>query len=114
MTFEDLKAGRTAKGLNQTQAAARLGVSQPYLAMLENGARRLTPRLARLICHRHGASFSQRSICSSRRSSSFTVTAASWRPCTTVCHAPADLDYLAIAPGNAQGLIENWVAKRRC
>jgi len=47
MTFQDLKAGRTAKGLKQTQAAARLGVSQPYLAMLESGARRLTPKLAR-------------------------------------------------------------------
>ena len=47
MTFHDLKAGRTTKGLKQTQAAARLGVSQPYLAMLENGARRLTPKLAR-------------------------------------------------------------------
>jgi transcriptional regulator with XRE-family HTH domain len=47
MTFRDLKAARTTKGLRQTQAAARLGVSQPYLAMLENGARRLTPKLAR-------------------------------------------------------------------
>jgi len=47
MTFQVLKAGRTAKGLKQTQAAARLGVSQSYLAMLENGARRLTPKLAR-------------------------------------------------------------------
>src|SRR6266700_4055474 len=47
MTFHDLKAGRTAKGLNQMQAATRLGISQSYLAMLENGARRLTPRLAR-------------------------------------------------------------------
>jgi len=47
MTFHDLKAGRTTKGLKQTQAAARLGVSQPYLAMLESGVRRLTPKLAR-------------------------------------------------------------------
>ena len=47
MTSRDLKAGRTTKGLKQTQAAARLGVSQPYLAMLESGVRRLTPKLAR-------------------------------------------------------------------
>jgi transcriptional regulator with XRE-family HTH domain len=33
--------------LTQAQAAARLGVSQPYLAMLEAGKRRLTPELAR-------------------------------------------------------------------
>ena len=47
MNFNDLKAGRLAKGLSQVQAATRLGVSQPYLAMLESGRRRLTPRLAR-------------------------------------------------------------------
>jgi transcriptional regulator with XRE-family HTH domain len=33
--------------LTQVQAAARLGVSQSYLAMLESGKRRLTPDLAR-------------------------------------------------------------------
>jgi transcriptional regulator with XRE-family HTH domain len=33
--------------LTQAQAAARLGVSQSYLAMLEAGKRRLTPELAR-------------------------------------------------------------------
>lgn len=38
---------RSAKGLSQVQAAARLGVSQSYLAMLETGQRRLTPELAR-------------------------------------------------------------------
>jgi transcriptional regulator with XRE-family HTH domain len=42
MTRVDLKAGRTAKGWSQTRAAARLGVSQAYLAMLENGSRRVT------------------------------------------------------------------------
>lgn len=47
MKYTDLKSGRLAKGLSQVQAAARLGVSQPYLAMLESGRRRLTPELAR-------------------------------------------------------------------
>ena len=42
MTRADLKAGRAVKGWSQTRAAARLGVSQPYLAMLENGSRRVT------------------------------------------------------------------------
>ena len=47
MNPNDLKSGRSAKGLSQVQAAGRLGVSQPYLAMLESGKRRLTPELAR-------------------------------------------------------------------
>ena len=47
MTRDDLKRARHATALNQAQAAARLGVSQSYLAMLEAGTRRLTPVLAR-------------------------------------------------------------------
>ncbi|MFZ1058767.1 MAG: helix-turn-helix transcriptional regulator [Candidatus Rokuibacteriota bacterium] len=47
MNSSDLKSGRSAKGLSQVQAATRLRVSQPYLAMLESGRRRLTPELAR-------------------------------------------------------------------
>jgi len=47
MNFHDLKSGRLAKGWSQVQAATRLGVSQPYLAMLDSGRRRLTPKLAR-------------------------------------------------------------------
>ncbi len=47
MNFNHLKSARSAKGLTQAQAATRLGVSQPYLAMLESGRRRLTPELAR-------------------------------------------------------------------
>ncbi len=47
MNFNELRAGRLARGLTQMQAAARLGVSQPYLAMLESGSRRVTPELAR-------------------------------------------------------------------
>ena len=43
----DLRSARLAKGLSQVQAAARLRVSQPYLAMLESGSRRMTAKLAR-------------------------------------------------------------------
>ncbi|MGH7566428.1 MAG: helix-turn-helix domain-containing protein [Gemmatimonadota bacterium] len=43
----ELRAARSARGLTQARAAARLGVSQSYLAMLEAGRRRLTPELAR-------------------------------------------------------------------
>ncbi len=47
MNSNDLRSARLARGLSQVQAAARLGVSQPYLAMLESGSRRVTPKLAR-------------------------------------------------------------------
>jgi transcriptional regulator with XRE-family HTH domain len=46
MTARDLRAGRLGKKWSQVAAAARLGVSQPYLAMLERGQRRLTPTVA--------------------------------------------------------------------
>ena len=47
MTARDLRSGRLGKNWSQVEAAARLGVSQPYLAMLERGQRRLTPKVAR-------------------------------------------------------------------
>lgn len=47
MSFASLKTGRLAQGLSQVEAARRLKVSQPYLAMLECGKRRVTPELAR-------------------------------------------------------------------
>jgi transcriptional regulator with XRE-family HTH domain len=47
MTSEQLKAGRLENALTQVQAAARLGVSQPYLSQMENGERRITADLAR-------------------------------------------------------------------
>jgi transcriptional regulator with XRE-family HTH domain len=47
MTGEQLRAGREKKGWNQVQAALRLGVSQPYLSLLERGERRVPERLAR-------------------------------------------------------------------
>ena len=56
MNFHDLKSGRLAKGLSQVQAATRLGVSQPYLAMLESGSRRLTPKLTRRAMKVYGLS----------------------------------------------------------
>lgn len=47
MNARDLKAGRLKHLWSQVEAARRLGVSQPYLAMLENGNRPLTARLVR-------------------------------------------------------------------
>ena len=46
MNPEQLKAGRLAAGLTQQHAAARLGVSQPYLSQLEQGQRPPTRELA--------------------------------------------------------------------
>jgi transcriptional regulator with XRE-family HTH domain len=43
----DLKQARLHRRWSQPKAAYHLGVSQPYLAMLETGRRRLTPALAR-------------------------------------------------------------------
>jgi transcriptional regulator with XRE-family HTH domain len=47
MKPHELKAARLTKGLGQTEVAARLGVSQAYVNMLEKGKRRLTPELTR-------------------------------------------------------------------
>jgi len=46
MTGTDLKDGRRRKGWTQENAARRLGVSQPYLSLLENGTRRVPEKLA--------------------------------------------------------------------
>ena len=54
MTPDQLKLARLAKDWSQQQAAARLGVSQPYLHMLETGKRRLTPALARKLAVAYG------------------------------------------------------------
>lgn len=56
MTTLDLQQGRQRKKLSQTKAARRLGVSQPYLAMLERGRRRLTPKLVRKAMRVYGLS----------------------------------------------------------
>jgi transcriptional regulator with XRE-family HTH domain len=47
MKPRDFKFGRLRRGWGQVKAARRLGVSQPYVAMLEEGKRRLTPDLTR-------------------------------------------------------------------
>jgi transcriptional regulator with XRE-family HTH domain len=54
--FQDLKAARLNKGWSQTQAAARLGMSQAYLNLLENGKRRLTPKVTRKLAMTYGLS----------------------------------------------------------
>jgi len=40
-----LRSARELAGLTQQSAAARMGVSQAYLAMMENGRRRVTDQL---------------------------------------------------------------------
>lgn len=42
-----LRAARSRRNWTEAQAAERLGMSQSYLAMLEGGQRKVTPRLAR-------------------------------------------------------------------
>jgi transcriptional regulator with XRE-family HTH domain len=47
MRFQDLKNARLRLGWGQAEVAERLGVSQTYVHMLEQGKRRLTPELTR-------------------------------------------------------------------
>jgi len=47
MKPEELKLGRKRTGLTQNSAASKLGVSQPYLSLLESGKRSLSGALAR-------------------------------------------------------------------
>lgn len=47
MTGHVLKKARHESGLTQKEVADRLGVSQPYLALLERGKRPVTAPLAR-------------------------------------------------------------------
>jgi transcriptional regulator with XRE-family HTH domain len=47
MKPEQLRTERINRGWSQNEAARRLGVSQPYVVMLEKGKRPLTPALAR-------------------------------------------------------------------
>ena len=54
MRAGDLRAERRRHGWGQVEAAKRLGVSQPYLAMLERGKRQLTPALARKLVAVYG------------------------------------------------------------
>ncbi|HUY15004.1 MAG TPA: helix-turn-helix transcriptional regulator [Terriglobia bacterium] len=56
MKPRNLKAARLKHGWRQVEAARRLHVSQPYLAMLEKGKRRLTDNLARKAARVYGLS----------------------------------------------------------
>src|SRR5207302_8896384 len=47
MNPTDLRSVRRQRGWSEQEAARRLGVSQSYLSMLEEGKRRLTSRVAR-------------------------------------------------------------------
>lgn len=58
MTGAQLQSGRERKGWNQKQAAVRLGVSQPYLSLLERGDRRVPELLARRATSVYGLSAS--------------------------------------------------------
>jgi transcriptional regulator with XRE-family HTH domain len=51
MTGADLRTSRKLLGLTQKEASARMGVSQPYLALLEMGKRRLSSSLLRRAMH---------------------------------------------------------------
>ena len=53
---DQLKPERESAGWTQQQAAGRLGVSQAYLALLENGRRRLTEQLALKLVALYGLS----------------------------------------------------------
>lgn len=46
MTKDQLRAARLKSGLTQVKAAARLGLSQSYLSLLEGGARKVTEGVA--------------------------------------------------------------------
>jgi transcriptional regulator with XRE-family HTH domain len=56
MTGTDLQVGREQKGWTQEQAARKLGVSQPYLSLLEKGTRRVPDKLARKVATSYGLS----------------------------------------------------------
>jgi len=56
MTPHEFKSARLDKGWNQTQAAARMRVSQAHLNCLEHGTRRLTPDLVRRATSVYGLS----------------------------------------------------------
>jgi len=56
MTGTDLRIGREQRGWTQEQSAIKLGVSQPYLSLLERGSRRVPDRLARKSAALYGLS----------------------------------------------------------
>jgi len=56
MKPSEFKSARLARGWTQTQAAAHMAMTQPYLNFLENGKRRLTPELVRRATSVYGLS----------------------------------------------------------
>ena len=54
MASDQLKLGRERAGMTQVQAAARLGLSQPYLSQLERGRRRVPASVARAAAGLYG------------------------------------------------------------
>ncbi len=56
MTGTDLRSGRQQKSWTQEQAALKLGVSQPYLSLLEKGMRRVPEKLSRKAATLYGLS----------------------------------------------------------
>ncbi len=56
MTGRHLRTGRERKGWTQEEAASRLGVSQPYLSLLEKELRRVPEKLARKAATAYGLS----------------------------------------------------------
>jgi transcriptional regulator with XRE-family HTH domain len=56
MKPQELKQARQHNGWTQEQAASHLGVTQAYLNLLENGKRRLTPRVVRQAVSVYGLS----------------------------------------------------------
>ncbi|MDR0311827.1 MAG: helix-turn-helix domain-containing protein [Acidobacteriota bacterium] len=53
---ERLKAARKALGLNQTEFAARIGVTNPAISKLEKGDRNFTDQMILAICKEYGIS----------------------------------------------------------
>jgi transcriptional regulator with XRE-family HTH domain len=56
MHLEQLKQTRLRRGYTQQQAAERLGVTQAYFSMLEKGARKPSPDVARKLMREYGVS----------------------------------------------------------
>jgi transcriptional regulator with XRE-family HTH domain len=56
MNSREFKEARLKRNWTQEDAARRLGMTQAYLNLLENGKRRLTPRLVRLAVSVYGLS----------------------------------------------------------
>jgi transcriptional regulator with XRE-family HTH domain len=56
MIGTDLQSGREQNGWTQEESARRLGVSQPYLSLLEKGLRRVPEKLARKAAKVYGLS----------------------------------------------------------